>query len=152
MRRLTLIACLACAAAVGCNNNAARTANKQNLPNSSSTSNSDARVEKNDSGPPKPDNTAINKRDADGDTKTPLDQSNAKEDVDKTAEIRRRVVDLPDVSTNARNVKIVTGTDGKVTLRGPVENAAEHDAIVKIAKEVAGDDKVDDQIEVKVEK
>jgi osmotically-inducible protein OsmY len=105
-----------------------------------------------DEGPPKPDNSAVNKRDNDSNAKTPIDQSEDQANVNKTAEIRRRVVDLPDLSVNARHVKIITDPSGKVTLRGPVESQAEHDAIVKIAKDVAGNEAVDDQIDVKADK
>ena len=51
------------------------------------------------------------------------------------------------MSVNARNVKIITA-DGKVTLRGPVNTQEEKDAIDGIAKNVAGKDNVDNQIEV----
>ena len=46
------------------------------------------------------------------------------------------------------NVKIVT-SDGRVTLRGPVNSDAERDAINRIARDVAGEGNVDDQVEVK---
>jgi len=39
--------------------------------------------------------------------------------------------------------------DGKVTLRGPVKTDAEKSGIVTIAKSVAGEGNVDDQLEVK---
>jgi len=51
-------------------------------------------------------------------------------------------------STTAKNIKIVT-VNGKVTLRGPVNSEAEKTSIVTIAKTVAGDGNVDDQLEVK---
>jgi osmotically-inducible protein OsmY len=146
MRTLTFCCLLGLAALVGCNTNKT---NPNSKDINKSTNTDHAAVETDDKGPPKPDNTAVNKRDADGDKKTPIDQSNAQEDIDKTAQIRRRVLDLPDMSVNARNAKIIADKDGKVTLRGPVENQAEHDAIVKIAKEVAGDDKVVDELEIK---
>lgn len=94
-----------------------------------------------------PDNTAINERDGDDRLKTPFDQSNAQADIDITARIRQRIVDLPGLSVNARNVKIVTA-GGQVTLRGPVANADEQAAIEKIAKDVAGAAKVDSQLEI----
>jgi hyperosmotically inducible periplasmic protein len=95
-----------------------------------------------------PDNTAVNRRDAELDkTKTPIDQSEKQADVDTTAEIRKRVVDTPDLSVNARNAKIITA-DGKVTLRGPVNSEAEKDLLAKIAVAVAGEGNVDNQLEV----
>jgi osmotically-inducible protein OsmY len=147
MRTMTFCCLLGLAALVGCDTTTTNP-NQQDI-NKATNTDRGAAVETDNNGPPKPDNTAVNKRDADGDTKTPLDQSNASADIDKTAEIRRRVVDLPDMSVNARNVKIITDETGKVSLRGPVENQAEHDAIVKIAKEVAGNDNVEDQLEIK---
>ena len=95
-----------------------------------------------------PNNTAVNKRDADGATKTPLDQKENQADIDRTAEIRKRILDTPDMSTNARNCKVITA-DGKVTLRGPVNSEAERELIVKIATAVAGEGNVDNQLEVK---
>ena len=101
-----------------------------------------------DTQPTPPDNTAKNKRDANTDaTKTPINQDENQADVNRTAEIRKRVLDTPDMSVNARNVKIIT-SQGKVTLRGPVNSDAERDLVVKIAKDVAGEDNVDNQIEV----
>ena len=97
---------------------------------------------------PSPDNTTVNKRDADGATKTPIDQKENKADIDRTAEIRKRIVDTPDMSINAQNVKVITA-DGKVTLRGPVISETERETIVKIATAVAGEGNVDNQLEVK---
>jgi len=89
----------------------------------------------------------VNQRDRDPNAKTPIDQNENETDVKITADIRKRVVDHSDFSTDAQNVKIITA-DGKVTLRGPVKTQAEKDEIEKIAHEVAGKDKVDNQIEV----
>jgi hyperosmotically inducible protein len=98
-------------------------------------------------GPTSPDNTAVNERDAVRDTKTPIDQDENQADVTRTAEIRKRLLDQPDMSVNARNAKIIT-SQGKVTLRGPVDSEAERDALVKIATEIAGAENVDNQLEV----
>jgi osmotically-inducible protein OsmY len=97
--------------------------------------------------PPAPNNTAVNERDADGATKTPIDQNENQADVNRTAEIRKRVLDTKDMSVNARNAKIITA-NGKVTLRGPVDSEAERDTIAKIATDVAGEGNVDNQLEV----
>lgn len=94
-----------------------------------------------------PDNTGRNDRDAGGDTKTPMDQSNDQRDIDITAEIRRAITDDDSMSTNARNVKIITNK-GSVTLRGVVESQAEKDAIEAKAKAVAGVQSVDNQLEI----
>jgi hyperosmotically inducible periplasmic protein len=97
----------------------------------------------------RPDNTAINQRDAAdlNRAKTPIDQDEDKADLEITQKIRQRVVGAEDFSVNARNVKIMT-QDGKVTLRGPVSSKAEADKIGQFAKEVAGDGNVDNQLEV----
>jgi len=98
-----------------------------------------------------PDNTAVNARDTNRQTrepKLPIDQKEDKADIDLTAKIRQRVLATEGMSINARNVKIITA-DGKVTLRGPVASTNERDTIARIAREVAGDSNVDDQIEVK---
>ena len=93
------------------------------------------------------DNTAVNQRDRDPAAKTPIDQDENKSDVNTTAEIRQRIVNSENMSINARNVKIIT-SKGKVTLRGPVNSAAEREAIVRFAREVAGEGNVDDQLEL----
>lgn len=95
---------------------------------------------------PDADNTARNERDKSGATVTPVDQGNNQADIDRTAEIRKRIVDA-NLGTDATNVKVVT-LDGKVTLRGPVETQAEKDAISRIATEVAGEVNVTNQLEV----
>jgi osmotically-inducible protein OsmY len=96
--------------------------------------------------PVSPDNTAVNERDAEGATKTPIDQDENQADVERTAEIRKRILDEPDLSVNARNAKVIT-SQGKVTLRGPVNSEAERDILVKITTDVAGAENVDNQLE-----
>ena len=91
-------------------------------------------------------NTGVNVRDRDSAAKTPLDQNENKADIDITAEIRKQVVDTQ-MSIKAQNVKIIT-QDGKVTLRGPVQTAAEKTRIEEIARAVAGDNNVDNQLDV----
>src|ERR1051325_8304845 len=76
------------------------------------------------------DNTAVNDRDRDSATKTPIDQNENQADIDITANIRKRVVDTK-MSVNAQNVKIIT-QDGKVTLRGPVKSEDEKTQIGKM--------------------
>lgn len=95
-----------------------------------------------------PDNTAVNARDRNADTMTADRQSNAKSDVELAREIRRAVVKDDSLSTLAHNVKIVTD-NGMVTLRGPVKTEQEKIAIANKAQEIAGPNKVDDQLEVK---
>jgi osmotically-inducible protein OsmY len=93
------------------------------------------------------DNTGKNVRDREDRTVTPMDQSNKQEDIDVTASIRRALMDDGKLSTNARNVKIIT-RDGVVTLRGPVENEQEKVTIARTAQSVAGVRRVDNQLEI----
>ena len=91
-------------------------------------------------------NTGVNVRDRESTAKTPLDQKENKADIAITADIRKQIVETK-MSVNAHNVKIIT-QDGKVTLRGPVQTAAEKTEIEKIAHAVAGDSNVDNQLDV----
>jgi osmotically-inducible protein OsmY len=94
-----------------------------------------------------PDNTAVNQRDATPNAKTPIDQNENQADVNVTAKIRQQVLDVKDLSVDARNAKIITA-DGKVTLRGPVKSDNERETLDRIARGVAGDGNVDNQLEV----
>jgi hypothetical protein len=100
-----------------------------------------------DSSATAPDNTAVNEQDASGATKTPIDQDETQRDVNITAEIRSRILNTEGMSINGRNAKVITA-GGKVTLRGPVESAEERDTIDTIAREVAGEGNVDNQLKV----
>jgi len=94
------------------------------------------------------DNTAVNERDRNSNSKTPIDQNENQADIDRTAEIRRQVMDAK-LSVNGQNVKIIT-SDGHVTLRGPVDSAEEKNRITEIATKIAGVDKVHNELEVNV--
>jgi hyperosmotically inducible periplasmic protein len=95
------------------------------------------------------DNTKINIRDRDNSNLTPLNQGNSKADTMLTASIRKMVESSTNnFSTDAKNVKIIV-QNGKVTLRGPVNTDAEKTQIESIAKGVAGDGNVQDNLEVK---
>lgn len=91
--------------------------------------------------------TAKNTRDAGGGTVTPLDQSETAADRETTRRIREALVDHDGLSTNAKNVKVVT-VEGAVTVRGPVDTPAEKTTVVSVAQQVAGAGKVVDQLEV----
>jgi hypothetical protein len=97
----------------------------------------------------KADNTARNVRDRNDATLTPFDQGNSKTDVTTTAQIRKDIIAHNNMSSNARNVKIIT-TDGRVTLRGPVDSAEEKRIIGEIAARAARSENVDNQLEVKL--
>lgn len=94
-----------------------------------------------------PSNTARNERDRDAKTLTPLDQGNSKADIATTAQIRKGILSLEDISVNARNVKIIT-KEGQVTLRGPVNSEEEKRLIGEIANRIAASGLADNQLEV----
>src|SRR3954453_6548178 len=97
------------------------------------------------------DNTAKNERDRSGDTKTSGDQSNSAADIKLSADIRRAVVGDGSLSMTAKNIKIISA-NGMVTLRGPVQTAAEKTQIEKLARKAAGKAKIQNQLEVKAPK
>jgi osmotically-inducible protein OsmY len=94
-----------------------------------------------------PDNTGRNVRDRGGETKTAGDQSESEADRTITQNIRQAVVADESLSTNAKNVKIIT-VDGAVTLRGPVKSEKEKADIANKAKQIAGVKRVDNQLEI----
>jgi hyperosmotically inducible periplasmic protein len=95
-----------------------------------------------------PDNTARNARDKSGDTVTPMDQSESEADRAITQAVRKALMDDAALSTNAKNVKVVT-QNGKVTLRGVVETAEEKKNIAAKVRTLPGVVSCDDQLEVK---
>jgi hyperosmotically inducible periplasmic protein len=92
-----------------------------------------------------PNNTGINKRDRSGATLTPEDQGGTDADREMTRKIRRAINSTKGLSTDAKNIKIIT-LNGKVTLRGPVQNEQEQKTIKDI---VQGITSVNNQLEVK---
>ena len=94
-----------------------------------------------------PDNSGRNVRDRDDQNKTTGDQSENEADRTITQNIRRAVTADGSLSTNAKNVKIITN-NGMVTLRGPVKSEKEKAEIEAKAKQVAGVKSVDNQLEV----
>ena len=94
-----------------------------------------------------PDNSGRNVRDRDDQNKTTGDQSENELDRTITQNIRRAVTADGSLSTNAKNVKIITN-NGMVTLRGPVKSEKEKAEIEAKAKQVAGVKSVDNQLEV----
>ena len=96
----------------------------------------------------KPDNTATNERDRSGETKTSGDQSNNSADLKITQAIRRALMKDRELSTTAKNIKVVTA-NGQVTLRGPVKTAQEKAKVDQIARSAAGGAQINDQLDVK---
>ena len=92
-------------------------------------------------------NTGINKRDRDDKTLTPMDQMNNPSDLKITQEIRQALM-KDEFSMDAKNIKVIT-RDGTVTLRGPVETAAELEKIDALVKAMPAIKSIDNQLEVK---
>ena len=93
------------------------------------------------------DNSGVNVRDRNEATKTAGDQSESEADRTISQNIRQAVVADDSVSTNGKNVKIIT-VDGTVTLRGPVKSEKEKTNIGAKAQQIAGVKKVDNQMEI----
>jgi hyperosmotically inducible protein len=94
------------------------------------------------------DNTKRNAAEANKNTDTAEKQSNNKDDLALTQKIRQEIMKNGSLSMNAKNIKIIV-REGKVMLRGPVDSQQEKDTIGTKADEIAGKDKVDNQLEVK---
>jgi hyperosmotically inducible periplasmic protein len=92
-----------------------------------------------------PDNTGRNVRDRGGATLTPGDQSESEADRTLTQQIRQAVVADDSLSMMAKIITI----DGVVTLRGPVQSPREKEKIEAKAQQIAGIDRIDNQLEVK---
>ncbi len=92
-------------------------------------------------------NTGINKRDRDDKTLTPMDQMNNPADLKITQEIRQALM-KDEFSMDAKNIKVIT-RNGKVTLRGPVNTAAELEQISVLVKAMPGIKSIDNQLQIK---
>ncbi len=94
-----------------------------------------------------PDNSGRNVRDRNNATQTAGDQSENEADRTITQSLRKAITDDDSISTNEKNVKVVT-IDGTVTLRGPVKSEKEKADIGAKAKQIAGVKNVDNQLEI----
>ena len=93
------------------------------------------------------DNSGRNVRDRDNQNKTSGDQSENEADRTISQNIRQALTADDSLSTNAKNVKIITN-EGVVTLRGPVKSEKEKVDIEAKAKQIAGVKNVDNQLEI----
>jgi hyperosmotically inducible periplasmic protein len=92
-----------------------------------------------------PDNTKVNKPDR---TQPTADQQKGnKADIEITRDIRRAITKDKNLSSYAKNIKIIT-QNGNVTLRGPVRSEEDKKAIETKANEVAGATHVKSEIEI----
>jgi hyperosmotically inducible periplasmic protein len=94
-----------------------------------------------------PDNSKVNQRDKDQSQPTADQQKENKSDREIAEQIRQSIVKDKSLSTYAHNVKVIV-QNGAVTLKGPVRSDEEKQAIEQKAGQIAGPDKVTDQIEV----
>ena len=97
---------------------------------------------------PAPDNSKTNQRDRDQSSPTADQQKENRSDRDITQQVRRAIEKDKSLSTYAHNVKIIT-QNGQVTLKGPVRSEEEKRAVEAKAAEVAGGDKVNNELDVK---
>ncbi|HWZ79303.1 MAG TPA: BON domain-containing protein [Candidatus Sulfotelmatobacter sp.] len=104
--------------------------------------------EPNSQTPPATDNTKTNERDRSANEPTADQQKDTRSDRDITQQIRRSIVNDKSLSTYAHNVKVIT-QHGQVTLKGPVRSEDEKKAIEAKAAEVAGENKVSSELNVK---
>jgi hyperosmotically inducible periplasmic protein len=97
---------------------------------------------------PQADNTKVNQRDRNSNESTADRQKENRSDRDITQQIRKAIVKDKSLSSYAHNVKVIT-QNGTVTLKGPVRSEDEKMAVAAKAAEVAGQDKVTNQLDVK---
>ena len=98
--------------------------------------------------PPAADNTKTNERDRSANEPTADQQRENRSDRDITQQIRQSIMKDKSLSTEAHNVKIIT-QNGQVTLKGPVRSEDEKKAVEAKAAEVAGENKVTSELNIK---
>ena len=98
--------------------------------------------------PTAPDNTKVNERDRSKDEPTADQQKENRSDRDITQQIRQSIMKDKSLSTYAHNIKIIT-ENGQVTLKGPVRSEEEKKTVEAKATEVAGENKVTSQLDIK---
>jgi hyperosmotically inducible protein len=94
---------------------------------------------------PQTDNTRMNQRN--GNEPTADQQKMNPSDRDITQQIRKSIIGDKSISTYGHNVKVIT-QNGMVTLKGPVRSEEEKKSIEDKAAQVAGADKVTNEIDV----
>ena len=93
------------------------------------------------------DNTGINVRDRSSNTRTSESQLENEGDRTLTQRIRQAIMSDDHLSTKAKNIKVIT-INGVVTLRGPVMNSEEKNAIERAVRRIQGVSRIDNQLEV----
>ena len=95
-----------------------------------------------------PDNTRMNSQDRDKASPTADQQKDNRSDREITQQIRQSLVKDKSLSSYGHNVKVIT-QNGQVTLKGPVHSEEEKKAIEAKATEVAGENKVSSELNIK---
>lgn len=93
------------------------------------------------------DNTKVNQRDKNTANPTADHQKENSADLEITRKIRRALTQDKNLSTYAKNIKVIT-QDGNVTLRGPVRSEEEKQAVETKATEVAGASHVKSELQI----
>ena len=96
---------------------------------------------------PKPDDSKVNAIREHQKLPTADNSGNSKVDVNLAASIRKALVANDDLSSYAKNVKIIVN-DQTVRLSGPVRTSAEKDTVEAIATSKAGAARVVSELEV----
>jgi hyperosmotically inducible protein len=96
---------------------------------------------------PQADNTRMNQQDRNSNEATADQQKADRSDLEITQQIRKSIISDKSLSTYGHNVKVIT-QNGMVTLKGPVRSEEEKKAVEAKAAEVAGADKVTNEIDV----
>jgi osmotically-inducible protein OsmY len=96
---------------------------------------------------PQADNTRMNRQDRGPNDVTADQQKADRSDREITQQIRKSITSDKSLSTYGHNVKVIT-QNGMVTLKGPVRSEEEKKAVEAKAAEVAGADKVTNEIDV----
>jgi hyperosmotically inducible protein len=95
-----------------------------------------------------PDNTGMNRADRNSGQTTADQQQKNRSDQNLTDQIRRSIVGDKSLSMDAHNVKVIT-RDGQVTLKGPVRSESEKRTVEAKAVEIAGQDRVTNDLAIK---
>ena len=95
-----------------------------------------------------PDNTANNKGDNKKGAMAADNQKETTADRELAKKIRKSIAGDSSLSTYAHNVKVIV-RDGMVTLKGPVKSEEEKTVVGAKANDIAGADKVQNELTVK---
>src|ERR1051325_2854799 len=146
MRLLNCFGMVAAALLIaGCDNNSSNEPARGAASTTTEMSNSTVRAES--VAAKDADNTGRNVRDRSDATLAPGDQGNSDADIQTTVRIRKALTSSDQLSTLAKNIKIITANE-KWTWRGPVNSEKKKKASEAAAKQT-GATTIDNQLEIK---